>query len=72
MCATCVYEDDTLDRDTLFDSRKICQDHMVRWVALLDNATYMPIEHIQKEREFSIKWRTAFKEEMAELLSAEF
>ena len=72
LCATCVYDDDDLDRDTLCDSRNFCHDQMMRWVALLDNATYMPVEHIQKEREFGIKWRSAFNEEMIALLKGEF
>jgi len=33
-------------------------------VTLLDNATYMPCEHIQKEKEYGIPWRTAFKKEL--------
>ena len=33
-------------------------------MTLLDNATYMPCEHIQKEKEYGITWRTAFKEEL--------
>jgi len=33
-------------------------------VTLLDNATYMPCEHIQKEKEYGIPWRSAFKKEM--------
>ena len=45
---------------------------MQRWITLLDNATYMPVEHIQKEKEYGIKWRTAFKDEMTEMLKGEF
>lgn len=37
---------------------------MQRYLTLLDNATYMPSEHIQKEKEYGIPWRTAFKREM--------
>ena len=33
-------------------------------MTLLDNATYMPCEHIQKEKEYGIPWRTAFKKEL--------
>ena len=33
-------------------------------MTLLDNATYMPCEHIQKEKEYGIFWRTAFKREL--------
>ena len=31
---------------------------------MLDNATYMPKEHIQKEKEYGIPWRSAFKREL--------
>ena len=37
---------------------------MQRFVTLLDNATYMPLEHIQKEKEYGIPWRSAFKAEL--------
>ena len=37
---------------------------MDRYVTLLDNVTYMPIEHIQKEKEYGIPWRTTFKQEV--------
>ena len=40
---------------------------MERFVTLLDNATYMPIEHIQKEKEYGIAWRTCFKQEVLTL-----
>ena len=43
------------------DSRKKCHELMLKWINLLENATYMPVEHIQKEREYSIMWRTSFK-----------
>ena len=33
-------------------------------MTLLDNATYMPCEHIQKEKEYGIPWRSAFKKEL--------
>ena len=35
-------------------------------MTLLDNVTYMPIEHIQKEKEYGIPWRSAFKAELLE------
>ena len=37
---------------------------MQRFVTLLDNATYMPLEHIQKEKEYGIPWRSSFKSEV--------
>ena len=33
---------------------------------MLDEATYMPVEYIQKEKEYGITWRTAFKAELLE------
>ena len=33
-------------------------------MTLLDNATYMPCEHKQKEKEYGIPWRSAFKKEV--------
>ena len=41
---------------------------MQRFVRLLDNATYMPLEHIQKEKEYGIPWRSSFKEELLEFV----
>ena len=42
---------------------------MGRYIVLLDNATFMPSEHIQKEKEYGITWRTAFKKELADLVA---
>ena len=35
---------------------------------MLDNATYMPCEHIQKEKEYGIPWRSAFKKELETMI----
>ena len=32
-----------------------------RWARVLDNAGYLGVEHRHKEKEYGIKWRTAFK-----------
>ena len=48
----------------LVDARDYCSKVMDRFIDLLDNATYMPNEHIQKEKEYGIPWRSAFKEEL--------
>jgi len=53
-----------MDRDLCVEARKFCQALMQRYVTLLDNATYMPIEHVQKEKEYGIPWRSAFKAEL--------
>ena len=31
---------------------------------MIDNARYLGVEHRHKEKEYGIKWRTAFKEEL--------
>ena len=41
-------------------------------MTLLDNATYMPCEHQQKEKEYGIPWRSAFKKEMFEFADSTF
>ena len=35
----------------------------------MDNATFMPSEHIQKEKEYGIPWRSAFKKQMQDLVA---
>ena len=45
---------------------------MQRYVTLLDNATYMHVEHIQKEKEYGIPWRSAFKKELFEFADETF
>lgn len=50
-------------------ARSYCEQIMQRYITLLDNATFMPSEHIQKEKEYGITWRTAFKNELAELVA---
>jgi hypothetical protein len=43
---------------------------MDRFFTLLDNVTYMKHEHIQKEKEYGIPWRSAFKVELYEISQA--
>ena len=38
----------------------------------MDNATYMPCEHIQKEKQYGIPWRTAFKRELIAFADATY
>ena len=45
---------------------------MQRFVTLLDNATYMHVEYIQKEKEYGITWRSAFKAELFQFADATF
>ena len=61
-------EENKIDIDTLLSSQDYCQSVMKRYIHLLDKATFMPVEHIQKEREYGVVWRTAFKKEMKELI----
>ena len=35
-----------------------------RWGRIIDNARYLDVEHRHKEKEYGIKWRTAFKHEL--------
>ena len=42
----------------------VCKAIMERFFDLLDNVTYMKHEHIQKEKEYGIPWRSAFKKEL--------
>ena len=46
LCSNCVYELPDLDRETLSDGYALCRNLRERWMRLLDNATYMPCEHI--------------------------
>lgn len=50
-------------------ARAYCEGIMARYINLLDNATFMPSEHIQKEKEYGITWRTAFKKELNDLVA---
>lgn len=63
LCSQCLV-DKRIDRGNCVEARKFCQAVMQRFVTLLDNATYMPIEHVQKEKEYGIPWRSAFKAEL--------
>jgi len=64
-CAQC-FTQFGLPAGELIDSKDFCRQVMDRFIDALDNATYMPHEHIQKEKEYGIKWRTAFKTELQE------
>ena len=62
-CQTCFIEKQIIFSE-LVDAREYCNKVMERFIDILDHATYMPNEHIQKEKEYGIPWRTAFKEEL--------
>ena len=51
LCAQCLVEKQ-MNRNMCIESRAFCQAVMQRFVTLLDNATYMPLEHVQKEKEY--------------------
>ena len=52
----------------LVDARVFCTKIMERYICVLDNATYMPCEHVQKEKEYGLPWRCAFKDELNTLV----
>ena len=62
-CSQCL-ADKQIDKKDCIGSRQFCQAMMHRFTTLLDNATFMPVEHIQKEKEYGIPWRSAFKKEL--------
>ena len=35
-----------------------------RWARVIDNVRYLEVEHRHKEKEYGIKWRTAYKIEL--------
>ena len=51
-------------------ARDYCDSIMKRYIKLLDIATYMPSEHVWKEKEYGIPWRSEFKKEMIEFADA--
>ena len=63
-------EDHQVDPASVVDARDYCQGIMQRYITMLDNATYMPCEHIQKEKEYGIPWRSAFKVELEQMIDA--
>ena len=48
---------------SLFDSATSFKlnDYCDRWARVIDNARYLGVEYRHKEKEYGIKWRTAFK-----------
>jgi hypothetical protein len=51
-----------IDLEECVDAKDHCKIIMDRYFTLLDNVTYMKFEHIQKEKEYGIPWRSAFKD----------
>lgn len=45
----------------LVEAQDYCMKVMQRYIDILDDATYMPNEHIWKEKEYGIPWRSEFK-----------
>ena len=35
-----------------------------RWARVIDNARYLSVEHLHKEKEYGIKWRAQYKVEL--------
>ena len=52
------------DLNDCVDTRAYCADMMARWFNLRDCAQYLSAEHQQKEREYGITWRSAFKQQL--------
>ena len=67
-CEKCFKEKDIHKTDCT-SARDWCTKMMERYIDVLDNATYMPCEHIQKEKEYGITWRSAFKAQLHELIN---
>lgn len=61
-----------IDIRECLDAREWCDSFIQRYIVLLDNATYMESEHIQKEKEYGITWRSAFKAELQKIIDELF
>lgn len=59
-----------INLDECVNARTYCDEVMQRYIVVLDNATFMPCEHIQKEKEYGIIWRSAFKAELYTLIDS--
>lgn len=53
-----------LDASQLLKSDEYCDKVIREWKVLVDWVKYLTPEHQQKEREYGIPWRSAFKQEM--------
>ena len=56
----------TLDPET----EKKMNAYHERWGKIIDNARYLDVEHRHKEKEYGIKWRSAFKVELEKQFDA--
>ena len=56
--------DGNVPQEEVKDAATHCKSIMDRYFTLLDNITYMKHEHIQKEKEYGITWRSNFKIEL--------
>ena len=43
---------------------KKMMENVEQWARIVDSARYLAVEHKHKEKEYGIKWRTAFKSEL--------
>ena len=50
-----------------FDVKRYCKIIVDRYLEALDNIICMKWEHIQKEKEYGIEWRSVYKKEMTQL-----
>ena len=44
-----------------YEAEKKFQGLSQRWASIIDNARYLDTEYIQKEKEYGINWRAAYK-----------
>ena len=56
--------------DECMDAQKYCKSILDRYLDLLDNIVCMKWEHIQKEKEYGIIWRSEFKKEMTTMTNS--
>lgn len=67
-CEKC-FSSQSIPAKELVNAREYCDQVMQRYINILDDATYMPNEHIWKEKEYGIPWRTEFKLKLAEIIN---
>ncbi|CDW79693.1 UNKNOWN [Stylonychia lemnae] len=67
-CDTCIASD-KVNVNELIVSTKYCQEAYDNWKKLLNQSQYLSSEHEQKEKEYGIPWRSAFKVEIRSALS---
>ncbi len=62
-CEKCVV-DYKMNASALFSTVQYCNDTYDAWKRLENQTKYLSAEHDQKEKEYGIPWRSAFKKEI--------